>query len=252
MFADAIGQKVHGEDYYDQDKRRAVGDGYLCIDVRTAGSDDIQVVGQCHALVKHAGGQLGQEVGRTCEEDGSSLARDTAERKNQSGDDAWHRHWEQHFPDGLCFGCPEGQASLTITVGDDFESLFGRADDYRHGEQSEGERAGYDAVAEAKVIDEKCHAEETENYRRYAGKVVCHGSDKLDERAFGGIFIHIYAAHHAEGKRDDGTAYHQIECADYCRPNAALCHAVGRRECQEVPIDHTDAFDYDKAEDIEQ
>ena len=78
MLADGVGYEIHEQHYDNEHEGRAVGDGHLCVDVRAACRDDVEVIGQRHALVENAIGQLRQEIRRAGEEDGRRLAGNAA------------------------------------------------------------------------------------------------------------------------------------------------------------------------------
>ena len=206
------------------------------------------MVGKRHALVEKALGELGQEVGRAGEEDGRRLARYAAEGENEACYDARHGHGEDYVPDGLRFRCPQGQGALAVGVGDVLQGLLRGADDDGQGQQSQRERAGEDAVAEAQIIDEEGHSEQTEDDGGDARQVVRHHAYEAHEFALAGVFVHVDAAHDAYGEGEAGAARHEAEGAHDGGQDAAGGHAVRGRKGEEVPAEHAETLDDDEAQ----
>ena len=163
ILAQQAGEQVYHQHDDDQHERGAVGYGLLGLDVGAAGRNHVEVVGQRHALVEYRRGQLRKEVGGTGEEDGRGLSGDPAQREYQPGDHPGHGHGQHYLPDGLELGGSQGEAAFAYSPGNILECLLGGAYDQREGEQPERQRAGEYAVAEAQVLDEEGHAEESED-----------------------------------------------------------------------------------------
>ena len=242
ILAQGIGQQIYEKDYYNQNQRRAISNGQLRVEVGATRGNDIQMVGQSHALVEDTAGELRQEIGGAGEENGRRLARHAPQGQDKPGNDVGHTHGQNDMPDGLELCRPQGPAALAHTVRNGLQRLFRSTDDQRQAEQPQSERAGQDAVAKTQVIDKQGHAEQTENDGGDAAQVVGHHADEAHNPPLRCIFIHVDTAHHAHGEGEKRTAHHQIERADNGRPDAARGHAV-RRGCKnEVPTDNSHTF----------
>ena len=206
------------------------------------------MIRQCHALIEDTCGQLRKKISGTSKQDGCGLTGNTSQSKNKPCYHIRHGHWQNHIPDGLQFGSSQSPASFTQSIGNSFQRFFGSTDHQRHAEQSQCKRAGKDTIAKPHIVNEQGHTEKTKDNGGYPTQIIRHHADKTDDPALRSVFIHIDTTHYSHRKGKQGTAYHQIECADDGRPNTTCRHAVLRCGSQKLPADNSYTFIYNKAE----
>ena len=88
----------------------------------------------------------------------------------------------------------------------------------------------------------------SEHDGRYAAQVVRHHTDETHNPTLRRIFVHIDAAHHPHRESKQRAACHQAKSTDDGRQDTAGCHAVCRGARQELPVDDSYTFVYDKTE----
>ena len=153
------------------------------------------------------------------------------------------------MPDGLELGGSQRAASFAHAVGDGFQCFFRGADNQRQTQQAQCQRTCQDAVSKIHIVDEQCHAEQTEHDGRDAAQIIRHHPYEAYYPAFRHILIHINAAHHSHRKSKQGTTRHQTERTYNGRKDSAGSHTVGRSCSEELPIDDSYTFIYNETED---